>query len=106
MRGRSAGGEDAPLGVGRHGDAADAGMRMRAAQEHDLLRAGQADVGNKLAAPAQMPVVLPAQQRRADTERAGRGGVDHAETVWSGVPALSSRASAAAAAAMAVTMLV
>ena len=60
------GGEDAALRAGRHGDAADAGMRVRAAQKHDVLRAGQPDVGDELAAAAQVPVILLAQDRRAD----------------------------------------
>ena len=42
------------------------GNAVRAAQEHHLLCPGQANVGHKLATPAQMPVVFPAQQRRAD----------------------------------------
>ena len=81
-------------------------MSMRTADKRDVLAIGQLHIGHELAAPMEMAGVFLAQQRSADTERAGRGGVDHAETVWSGVPALSSRASAAAAAAMAVTMLV
>ena len=36
-------------------------MRMRAAQEHDLLGAAQRDVGDELAAAAQMAIVLLAQ---------------------------------------------
>jgi hypothetical protein len=36
--------------------------RMRTAQNHDLLRAGQADVGDELVAPAQVPVLLLARE--------------------------------------------
>ena len=41
-------------------------MRVRAAQEHDLLGTAQRDVGDKLAAAAQVAIVLLAQHRRAD----------------------------------------
>ena len=43
-------------------------MGMRAADKRDIHRAGQFDVGDELAAPVQMPVILPAQQRRADAK--------------------------------------
>ena len=39
-------------------------MQMRTAQKHDLLRAEHADVGDELAAPAQVPVILLARERR------------------------------------------
>ena len=55
----------APRG-GRDRDRADVGMRVRTAQEHDLLGAAQRDVGDELAAAAQVAIVLLAQQRRAD----------------------------------------
>ncbi len=50
----------------RHMDAADARMRQRAAHERHVLQAGQADVGDELAAPAHQAVVLLARQPRAD----------------------------------------
>jgi hypothetical protein len=40
-------------------------MRMRAADKRDVHRAGQFYVGDELAAPMQVPVILSAQQRRA-----------------------------------------
>src|SRR3954451_3893386 len=64
--GEIGGGEHAAADVGRHRDPPDPGMRMSATQEHDVLRAGKPNVGDEFAAAAQMAVVLPAQQRRAD----------------------------------------
>ncbi len=59
-------GEDMAARCMRHRDPADPGMGMRAAQEGHLLRAGQPYVRHELAAPAQVPVILPAQQRGTD----------------------------------------
>ncbi len=55
-----------------HRDRADPGVGMRAAQKGDLLDAGQADVRHELAAAIEVPLVLLAQQRGADTA-SGRG---------------------------------
>ena len=71
MRGRSAAVKTRPLASGRHGDAADARMRVRAAQEDDLLHAGQAYIRDELAAPREMPQILLAQQRHPDPVFAG-----------------------------------
>ena len=40
-------------------------MRVRAAQEHDLLGAAERDVRDELPASAQVAIVLLAQERRA-----------------------------------------
>ncbi len=61
-------GEDAAARLGRHRDRSDPRMRMRAADKRDVHRARQFDVRDELAAPVQMPVVLPAQQRGADAK--------------------------------------
>jgi hypothetical protein len=39
-------------------------MRVPTAKKYDLLRAGHADVGDEPAAPAQVPVILLARERR------------------------------------------
>jgi hypothetical protein len=57
MRGRSAAVNPRPFSWG--GTVIE---RMRTAQNHDLLRAGQADVGAELVAPAQVPVILLARE--------------------------------------------
>ncbi len=87
------GGEDPALGVGRHGDAADAGVRVRAADKGDIHRARQFDVGHELAAAEQVALVLAAQQRGAEPP----GVIRHHEAPF---------ANAAAASAIAATMLV
>ncbi len=60
------GGKHAAFRLGRHKNRSDAGVRVRAAQKYDMPRAGQADIGDELAAPAQVPVVLLAQDRGSD----------------------------------------
>ena len=60
------GGEDPGARLGRNSDRADQSMGMRAADEHDLLRAAQNDVGNELATAAQVAIILRPAQRRPD----------------------------------------
>ena len=59
----------------------DAGMRQRAANEGDILQAGQADVGHVLAAPAHEAVVFLARQPCADA-LAGAGRRAEAEIAF------------------------
>src|SRR5271170_6982588 len=58
-------GKDAALALGRRRDPTNAGMRMRAADERHLHRAGQFDVRYEFAAAMQVALVLAAQQRGA-----------------------------------------
>ena len=74
-------------------------MGMRAAQKGDLLDAGQADVRHELAAAVEVPLVLLAQQRGADAAPRIALGSRHD-------PRPAAGPSAAAASAMALTMLV
>ena len=101
-------GEDASLGVGRDGDALDAGMRVRAADKGDVLRVRQPHVGHELSAPVQVARVFLAQQRGADAKPGAGRGMHHALALWCVAPASASSppASVAAAALMAVTILV
>ncbi len=61
-------GKDAALRLGRHRDRSDPCMSMRAANKRNIHRARQFYVRDELAAPVQVPVVLPAQQRGADAK--------------------------------------
>ena len=102
-------GEHPAGGVGRNSDALDARMRVRAAHERYFLRAGKLHVGDELAAAVEVAGVLLAQQRGADTRLIVGLGLHDAAAPWARLPApasLASSASARAAAAMAVTMLV
>jgi hypothetical protein len=49
-----------------HLDAADSGVRKRAADESDIFHAGEPQVGHELAAPAEETIVLLAEYTGAD----------------------------------------
>ena len=59
-------GIDVLSALGRLGDAANAGMRQRAAHERHLQHAGQLHVADIAAPPAQEAVILPPREARAD----------------------------------------
>ena len=71
---------DGQIGRGEHGvlepggfaDGVDAGMAERAADEGEVLHAGEADIGDELAAPAQIAVILLAQDGAANAFARGR----------------------------------
>jgi len=54
-------GKDPAARLRRNGNRFNPRVRMRTAQERDLHRAGQLDVGDELTAPVEVPVVLLAQ---------------------------------------------
>jgi hypothetical protein len=60
-------GKDAALALGWRRDPANPGMRMRAADEGHLHRAGEFDVRHEFAAAMQVALVLAAQQRGANS---------------------------------------
>ena len=66
MRGRSAAVKTRPLASGRHGDAADPRMRVRAAQENDLHACRAGGYPRRTRRALQMPQILLARQRRPD----------------------------------------
>ncbi len=74
--------EDTAARLRRNRNGSDAGMGMRTADKGNVHRAGQFDVGDELAAPVQMPVVLSAQQRGADAKPVVRHWAPPFQSPW------------------------